>query len=171
MKRNTLLALLVVETTIIILGLIQSFSGNSKEKEESSGNTSYIYDNFYENILEAGSTKNELLRELSPDGNYTLLIMEVRPPDFPFGDAHLEITLFEVIPEDERPRVYYRASFKADVANDGARAGYEVEWLEDGVQIALSGKGQPTSYYVLPFKTLDEATGNVKESPTQAESK
>ena len=50
--------------------------------------------------------------------------MRTKPLDFPFGSDHVEITLFEVIPEDERPRVFYRASFKADVANDGARAGY-----------------------------------------------
>lgn len=109
---------------------------------------------------------------MSPDGNYTLLITEVKPPDFPFGSAHVEITLFEVIPEDERPHVFYRASFKADVANDGARAGYEVEWLEDGVQIALSGSEQPTAYYILPFKTLGEATDKVEESQTyQTESR
>lgn len=153
MKKNTLLALLLIETTVIILGLIQSCTGNYKEeKEEPSDYISSIY----ENILEAESTENELFRELSPDGNYTLLITELREPNFPFGKDQLEITLFEVIPEDERPRRYYRASFTADVANDGARADYKVEWLEDGVQIALSGEEQPKAYYVLPFKTLDD---------------
>ncbi|MCH5276077.1 MAG: hypothetical protein J1E65_09560 [Lachnospiraceae bacterium] len=44
----------------------------------------------------------------------------------------------------------------ADVATDGGHAGYVVEWLEDGVQIALSGSEQPTAYYILPFKTLEE---------------
>ena len=68
----------------------------------------------------------------------------------------MEVTLFETIPESEGPRRYYRASFRVDVANDGARAEYKVEWLDEGVQIALSGKEQPTAYYVLPFKTLDE---------------
>lgn len=98
--------------------------------------------------------------------------MRTKPPDFPFGSAHVEITLFEVIPEDERPRVFYRASFKADVVNDGARAGYEVEWLEDGVKIALSGSEQPTAYYILPFKTLGEATDKVEEGQTyQTESR
>lgn len=152
MKRNTLLALLVLETVIIILGLIQFSTGNSKDKEESLENSSYIY----ENILETGSTENELLRELSPDGIYALAIKELGAPDFPFGDDHLKITLFEVIPENERPRVYYKASFTADVASDGGHAGYKVKWLEDGVQIALSGSGQPTAYYILPFKTLDD---------------
>lgn len=160
MKRNTLLVLLLIETTVIILGLIQSCTGNSKdEKEESSDYISYIY----ENNLEERSIENELFRELSPDGNYTLSITEVIPPDFPFGKDHLKITLFETISENERQRVCYSASFTADVANDGARAGYEVEWLEDGVQIALSGSEQPTAYYVLPFKTLDEATDKAED--------
>ena len=154
MKRNTLLALLLIETTIIILGLIRYSAGNFKDTEssqESLENSSYIYDFF---AVETG--EKELLREFSPDGIYGLTIRELGAPDFPFGDDHLEITLFEVIPEDERPRVQYRASFKADVASDGGRAGYEVKWLEDGVQIALSGSEQPTAYYVMPFKAVDD---------------
>lgn len=103
------------------------------------------------------SEEKELLREFAPDGIYALTIRELGAPDFPFGDDHLKITLFEVIPEGERPRVQYSASFKADVASDGGRAGYEVEWLEDGVQIALSGSEQPTAYYILPFKTLEDS--------------
>lgn len=42
------------------------------------------------------------------------------------------------------------------VANDGARGEYEIEWLDDGVQIVLSGEEQPTAYYILPYKTLEE---------------
>lgn len=61
-----------------------------------------------------------------------------------------------MLPEDERPGLYYRASFKADVANDGERGEYEIEWLDDGVQIILSGEEQPTAYYILPYKTLEE---------------
>lgn len=61
-----------------------------------------------------------------------------------------------MISENERPRRYYRASFRAEVANDGARAEYKVEWLDEGVQIALSGEEQPTAYYVFPFITIDE---------------
>lgn len=57
---------------------------------------------------------------------------------------------------DERPGLYYRASFKADVANDGARGEYEIEWMDDGVQIILSGEEQSTAYYILPYKTLEE---------------
>ena len=33
---------------------------------------------------------------------------------------------------------------------------YEIEWLDDGVQIILSGEEQPTAYYILPYKTLEE---------------
>ena len=42
------------------------------------------------------------------------------------------------------------------VANDGARGEYEIEWLDDGVQIILLGEEQPTAYYILPYKTLEE---------------
>ena len=31
-------------------------------------------------------------------------------------------------------------------------AGYEVEWMDDGVQIVLTGSEQPDAYYFLPFE-------------------
>lgn len=151
MKRNTLVTLLIVETTVIIIGQIFYYAGHFKENK----NSQEPSENSYE-FLAVESKENELFRELSPDGNYTLIITAVGEPGFPFGADQLEVTLFEMIPENERPGRYYSASFRADVANDGARAEYNVEWLHDGVQIALSGEEQPTAYYVLPFKTLDE---------------
>lgn len=108
-------------------------------------------------LLYVGEYKEtELFRETSPDESYTILIREVGVPDFPFGSDHLKVTLFESTPDGEKPRAYYRASFTADVATDGTSAAYKVEWLEDGVQIALIGEEQPTAYYILPFKTLDD---------------
>ncbi len=50
----------------------------------------------------------------------------------------------------------YRNLFYADVANDGMQAGYQVEWLEEGVLIRLMGSEQPTAYYVLPYKETVE---------------
>lgn len=96
----------------------------------------------------------ELLREASPDEKYMLVIWEVGEADFPFGDDHIKVTLYEVTPQQKFP--FYTVSFTAAVANDGAPASYQVEWLEDGVQIALIGEEQPTAYYVLPFKTLND---------------
>lgn len=95
------------------------------------------------------SKTTELLRETSPDGNYLLIIQELGTPDWPFGADHLKISLYE---QNAEPR--YRVSFQADISNDGCTASYEIEWLEDSVQIALIGSEQPTAYYVLPFKTL-----------------
>lgn len=100
------------------------------------------------------SKKTELLRETSPGGNYLLIIQELGTPDWPFGADHLKISLYE---QNTEPR--YRVSFQADVSNDGCTADYEIEWLEDSVQIALIGSEQPTAYYILPFKTLNENTG------------
>ena len=156
MKKNILTVLLIIETVILLLVLLLTFLDRSKESKNS-------WD-YYEALLSTGdyriqimlSDEEELFRDISPDGVYSLLITRIADPDFPFGDDHLKITLFEVIPQDEAPRVYYRASFMADVANDGAHAAFEVEWLEDSVQITLMGSEQPTAYYILPFKTLDD---------------
>lgn len=147
MKQKTLVTLLVIETiilTLVLLGKSTDEKNNIQNSEESNVNNTW-----------AASGETEIFREESPDGKFTLKIDEIGSPDFPFGNSHLEITLFEMIPEDERTGQYYRASFKADVANDGARGEYKIEWLDDGVRIALSGEEQPTAYYILPFETLD----------------
>ncbi len=132
MKKRILPILLAVETVLLILAISIGY---------------LLYGGEYK--------KTELFREASPDGKYAILICEIGVPEFPFGCDHLEISLFESIPDGEKPRAYYRASFTADVATDGTPAAYKVEWLEDGVQIALIGEEQPTAYYILPFKTLD----------------
>lgn len=93
----------------------------------------------------------DLFREYSPDEKYVLYIRELGTPSWPFGADRLEIRLYE----SERP--VNCVSFRADVRNDGARAGYKVTWLEDGVQIALIGSEQPTAYYILPFMTSEGA--------------
>ena len=98
------------------------------------------------------SARTVLAREVSPDGRYCVLIEENGLPDWPFGCDHLSIALYEN--SDDHP---YSVRFDADVANDGCQADYEVQWQDDGVQIALMGKEQPTAYYVLPFKTLERA--------------
>ena len=133
MGKRVLPILLAVESTVLVLVILIGY------------------------LLYVGEYREkELFREKSPDGSYGIRISEVGVPDFPFGRDHLKITLYEAIPDGEKPRAYYRASFTADVATDGAPAAYKVEWLEGGVQIALIGQEQPTAYYILPFKTLDD---------------
>lgn len=95
--------------------------------------------------------KTELLREASPNGDYLLVIQELGTPGWPFGKDHLRISLYE-----KKSAHFYRVSLDADVSNDGGRASFEVEWLEDGVQIILKGSEQPDAYYILPFKTLED---------------
>lgn len=126
MKNRALKILLIIETFIIAIAVIY---------------TCYIF---------ISSKKTELYRETSPNGEFRLIISEIGTPDWPFGDDHLRVTLYGTDGN------LYMASFKADVANNGMQAGYEVEWLEDSVQIALIGSDQPTAYYILPFKTLED---------------
>ena len=93
--------------------------------------------------------KVEIFKEISPDGNYVLVIHQLGEPDWPFGADHLSVSLYEQKP------LNYRVSFHADVANDGCNASYQVTWMKDGVQIALIGSEQPTAYYILPFKSIE----------------
>lgn len=127
MKKRALKVLFIIETLIIVIVVI------------------------YGCYIIMSSQKTELFREISPNGEYRLIISEIGTPDWPFGDDHLRVTLYGIGDES----LYYVASFKADVANNGMQAEYEVQWLEDGVQITLIGSDQPTAYYILPFKTLE----------------
>lgn len=103
-------------------------------------------------LLSDANKITELLRESSPNQEYILYIGEIGTPAWPFGADRVRITLYKSEFPDQS------VSFLADVRNDGARAEYEVTWLDDGVQIALSGEEQLTSYYILPFKALSESS-------------
>lgn len=97
--------------------------------------------------------KTELLRESSPDGKYVLCI--TGSPNFPYDSDRLEIELYESADPGKS------VSFRADICNRGARAGYEITWLEDGVQIALIGK--TTSYYILLFPGVEKTQGGKED--------
>lgn len=125
--KTAFLVLLIIETLIIISMIFSDFNP----------------------VLH--SQKTVLCRDISPDGKYCVLIEENGLPDWPFGSDHLSIALYENS-DDHR----YSVRFDADVATDGCQADYEVEWLEEGAQIALTGSDQPVAYYILPFRTLKE---------------
>jgi len=127
MKKRALKFICLIETIFIILVIL------------------------YECFAFMNSKETEILRETSPNGDYVLCISEIGTPDWPFGKDHLFIMFYE---NDNLEN--YRISFSADVANNGCKASYEIEWLEEGVLIALKGSEQPTAYYILPFKTLNE---------------
>lgn len=94
-------------------------------------------------------SKTELLREISPDGDYVLLIER----DVPMSESieSVEVTLYENTNNDER----YSASFEAEILKGKKNADYKIEWLEEGVQVILSGV--ISDYYILPFKTLENS--------------
>ena len=77
--------------------------------------------------------KTELVREVSPGGEYLLIIEELGMPEWPFGSDHLRIFLYGT------DKNSYNASFDEAVANNGSHAGYEVRWEQDSVQFVLSG--------------------------------
>lgn len=98
----------------------------------------------------------ELHRESSPDEKFFVLIQEIGEPGFPFGSDHIKVTLFEKRSEVHPFKPFYMVSFSADIPTDGTKAGYRVEWLDDGVQVVLQGEMSREYYYILPFKTIEE---------------
>lgn len=112
-----------------------------------------LFSGFLYYIAEIKET--ELLREVSPDGKFSVLIQEIGKPDFPFGSDHIGVTLFEKRSKEHSFKPYYRVAFDADIPTDGTKAGYRLEWLDDGVQVILKGERGREYYYILPFKTLE----------------
>lgn len=94
------------------------------------------------------SRHKQLLKETSPNQRYTIEITELGEPEWPFGPDKLQVSLYE----NGCGKEGYQVAFDALVANDGCEAGYEVEWMDDGVQIVLTGSEQPDAYYFLPFE-------------------
>ncbi|MDE6924719.1 MAG: hypothetical protein K2O97_11965 [Acetatifactor sp.] len=125
MKRRTLKMLLVAEFIVIVLLFLWIFW--------------YIGYNF-DNV--------ELLCETSPDGDYVLRIEETSKPVFSLYPAQIRVNLYSHIHS-------YAVLFDTKVATGDGTVHYEIEWLEDGVLIILSGK--ESHYYILPFKTLEDS--------------
>ena len=98
-------------------------------------------------LIPKGDSKNKTqrLREISPDGNYILLIEEIGKPIFAQID-HIKVTLYEYNNSHE----HIIATFHAEISTGEGTAHCQIEWLEDGVQIMLIGS--QTHYYILPFK-------------------
>ena len=102
--------------------------------------------------VKGGNTKTELLRVISPNGDYELLIEKLgKPTFFLFPIDRIRVYLYENTNNQER----YVVTFRVDVRTEGGTADYNIEWLEDGVQIILSGVEY--HYYILPFKTLEDS--------------
>lgn len=128
MKKRLFKVLFIIETAFIVLLML------------------YIC------FIFATNQQTELYSGVSPDGKYKLFINELGDPDWPFGDDHLEIRMYE----PDNPGGGYRVSFRADVSNNGMQASCKVEWREDSVQIVLLGCEQPTAYYILPFQMSED---------------
>ena len=94
------------------------------------------------------SRHKQLLKELSPNQDYPITVTELGEPAWPFGSDKIRVSLYENV----RGRGKYQVEFDALVANDGGKADYKVEWMDDGVQIVLIGSEQPDAYYFLPFE-------------------
>ncbi|MCM1056086.1 MAG: hypothetical protein NC517_00540 [Firmicutes bacterium] len=128
MKTRTLIRLLIIESAVIVRLLTWTFGEGT------------------------GGNRTELLRETSPDGDYVLLIEELgTPSSFFYSLDRIQVTLCE-----NSSHEYYCASFRADIPTRGDTAEYEIQWMEDSVQIILSG--HESQYYILPFKTLEDST-------------
>lgn len=90
-------------------------------------------------------------QDVSPDGGYTLCIEELgKPTPVLYPLDRIRIRFRENDEKEER----YNVVFYVNVPTKGNKADCNVEWLDDGVRIILSGT--ESQYYVLPFVTLGE---------------
>lgn len=95
------------------------------------------------------------------DGRYSVEIMQIGEPDFPFGAAHCKMELFA------EGKSVSRYSFL--VYDDGASAGtnnFEVYFQSENVQVIVSGSEQPDTIYRLFYdgNVTEEVIGKVTEN-------
>ena len=75
--------------------------------------------------------------EISPDGRYSIRFQEVGEPDFPFGNSHAKVTVY-----DGKAAI---KTFREDISDDGGsfiEDNYSVKWIPDGVVITFRGSEQ-----------------------------
>ncbi len=99
------------------------------------------------------------------DGRYSVEIMQIGEPDFPFGAAHCKMELFA----DKKSVSRYSFS----VYDDGASAGtnnFEVYFQSENVQIIVSGSEQPDTIYRLFYdgNVTEEVIGKATEKEPTA---
>ncbi len=97
------------------------------------------------------------------DERYSLEIMQIGEPDFPFGAAHCKMELFA----GER----FVSQYSFSIYDDGASAGmsnFEVYFQGENVQVIVRGSEQPDTIYRLFYdgNVTEEAVGK----PTAEES-
>ena len=132
MKKRTMKMLLVAEFMVIVLLFL------------------WIFLYFY---VRLNFDKVELLHETSPGGDFVLDIEETFKPVFSIYPTQIRVRLYSS--EYTYPgKRSYAVMFYTEVATGDGTVHYEIEWLEDGVLVILSGKDP--QYYILPFTTLED---------------
>lgn len=101
---------------------------------------------FFSMFMSWLSRQEDVAKEMSPDGKYHIAFRETASPDWPFGSAHVRVTIYE------GSRVIER--FDEDVASDGVHfsdSHYSVSWEEDEVAITFVGEQAPHQR-IIPLK-------------------
>ena len=91
----------------------------------------------------------EILRESSPDNQYTIIINRIGYPGFKY-DENLRIEMIC------KTNPNYHTSFNADIDFEGfpdttGDTTYNIEWFAYGVQLTLHNSIQSDESYILPF--------------------
>ena len=81
--------------------------------------------------------------DTSPDGQYAVQYQNIGEPDWPFGNAHIKVTV--------RRGGKVIASFKEDVADDGGGGQVKTVWNTHEVIVILDGDEQEPSYHYIPL--------------------
>lgn len=134
MKTRTLIILFIIESVVMVRLFMWTFGEGTD-----------------------GNNKTELLREISPDGDYVLLIEELGKPVLYskyYASDRIKVTLYQ-----NNSHENYCESFRVEISTRGDTAQYEIEWMEDGVRIVFSG-WESDYCYILPFKASENITGN-----------
>lgn len=97
----------------------------------------------------------EIYQEKSPDGTHTLIISRIARPRNHHDEDWLNIHMFSTV-DLKYPYAAHHSDLTEKFYNNGELASYDVEWLDIGAKVTISGDYHHDQVYILPFYVPEE---------------
>lgn len=144
MKDIKLKIFICIEIILVIAGLF--FVEHLSQKEYTTLADSTHLKNFH---------SKEIYQEKSPDGTHTLIISRIARPRNHHDEDWLNIQMFSTV-DLKYPYAAHCSDLTEKFYNNGELASYDVEWLDIGAKVTISGDYHHDQVYILPFYIPEE---------------
>ncbi|MBQ0125708.1 MAG: hypothetical protein KBS59_05220 [Clostridiales bacterium] len=94
----------------------------------------------------------EIDKSVSPDGKYSLVLMQVGEPEWPFGATHGALVLSEIL-DGGTEKIISKTNIT--IQDDGSilfPSRWAVSWEDDGAHVTLNGSEQEDEHIIIYTK-------------------